>query len=60
VVTGNGDFASLTADGPDAGGALTFYLGTVAVPEPANWVLIPVIGTMALFGFRRLRNAKGA
>lgn len=35
----------------------TFFLDTVPVPEPADWALVPVIGTIAFFGLRRLRFA---
>jgi len=35
----------------------TFFLNTVPVPEPANWALIPVLGTAAFFGFRRFRSS---
>jgi hypothetical protein len=38
-------------------GSLVFFLDTVPVPEPADWALVPVIGTIAFFGLRRLRFA---
>jgi hypothetical protein len=40
-----------------SGGSRNFYLETVPVPEPADWALVPVIGTIAFFGLRRLRFA---
>jgi hypothetical protein len=39
------------------GGSRNFYLDTVPVPEPADWALVPVLGTIAFFGLRRLRFA---
>jgi hypothetical protein len=61
-----GDSASLaTNTNPETvtvgtGGSRTFFLDTVPVPEPADWALIPVIGTIAFLGLRRLRFASVA
>jgi hypothetical protein len=40
-----------------SGGSRTFFLDTVPVPEPSDWALVPVIGTIAFFGLRRFRFA---
>jgi hypothetical protein len=37
-------------------GDRTFYLETSPVPEPADWALVPVIGTLAFFGLRRFQR----
>jgi hypothetical protein len=42
------------------GGSRTFFLDTVPVPEPVDWALVPVIGTIAFFGLRRLRFSPAA
>ncbi len=36
-------------------GAFTYTIDTTPVPEPADWAWVPVIGTVAVLGFRRWR-----
>jgi hypothetical protein len=55
-ITGDSASVNDTTDDVTTGtGSRTFYLDTVPVPEPADWALVPVIGTIAFFGMRRLR-----
>ncbi len=60
-ITGLG--ASVNAAGTiteSTGSSRLFYIDTVPVPEPMNWAIVPVLGTLAFFGFRRLRSSSVA
>ena len=35
---------------------VTFFLGSAPVPEPSQWALVPVLGTIAFLAFRRFRS----
>ncbi len=34
----------------------TFFVGSSPIPEPSQWALIPVLGTVAFLGYRRFKS----